>query len=214
MASGELIGSALALIIYFSIYGVVHSWLASASVKEWARRVFGPIADRWYRLSYNIFAIVTLLPMFAMIGLLPDQTLYVVPSPWRWLMVGGQVLAALMALISLLQTGLFHFIGLTQLITETPEESGPLNLNGFYAYVRHPLYTFGIIFLWLMPAMTVNMLVTVILFTLYFYFGSIYEERRLLKQFGSAYQAYRQQVPRLIPIPGRRYVPREEQSVG
>ena len=152
--------------------------------------------------------------MFAMIGLLPDQTLYVVPSPWNWLMVGGQLLAVLAALASLVQTGLFHFIGLSQLITERPGESGPLNLGGFYAYMRHPLYSFGIVVLWLMPAMTTNLLVAFSLFTIYFYFGSIYEERRLLNQFGPAYQAYRQQVPRLVPLPGRRYDPTKEQSVG
>lgn len=209
-----IIGSVLVLTLYFVVYSIIHSWLASASVKDWARRVFGPIADRWYRLGYNIFAIITLLPMFAMIGLLPDYTLYVVPSPWRWLMIGGQLLAMLGALISLLQTGLFHFIGLTQLIAERPRESGSLNLGGFYAYVRHPLYTFGIIVLWLMPVMTTNTLTTFILFTLYFYFGSMYEERRLISQFGPAYQTYRQHVPRLIPMPGRRYVPSKEQIAG
>jgi len=213
MANGELTGSVLALIIYFAVYSVVHSWLASASIKVWAQRVFGPIADRWYRLGYNIFAIVTLLPMFAMIGLLPNQTLYVVPSPWSWLMVGGQLLAALAALISLLQTGLFHFIGLTQLVSERPDEGVSLNLSGFYAYVRHPLYTFSIMFLWLAPIVTTTTLTTFILFTLYFYFGSIYEEHRLLNRFGPTYQAYRQQVPRLFPIPGRRYVPQKERSI-
>jgi len=70
------------------------------------------------------------------------------------------------------------------------------------------------VLLWLMPVMTSNMLVAVILFTLYFYFGSIYEVHRLVSQFGPAYQAYRQHVPRLIPIPGRRYDPSKEQSAG
>ena len=210
----EIIYSALALTIYFVIYSVVHSWLASASVKGWAQHLLGPLADRGYRLFYNIFAIVTLLPMFAMMGLLPNQTLYIVPSPWRWLMIGGQLLAGLAALVSLLQTGLFHFIGLTQLVAERPAESGFLNVSGFYAYVRHPLYTFSIIFLWLMPVMTTNMLTTFVLFTLYFYFGSIYEERRLVAQFGPAYETYRQHVPRLIPIPGRRYTPQKKHSTG
>ena len=199
------LASILILTIYFVIYGVVHSWLASASVKEWLSQTFGSTTDRWYRLAYNIFAVVTLLPVLALMAVLPGQTLYVVPSPWRWLMVGGQLLALLAAAISLLQTGIFYFIGLAQLVDENPGRSGALNLGGFYAWVRHPLYTFSIIFLWLTPAMTTNTLTTFILFTLYFYFGSIYEERRLVAEFGEAYQAYRRQVPRLIPNPGRRY---------
>ncbi len=202
----NIISSILALAIFFALYAVLHSWLAGASIKAWARRVFGPSADRWYRLAYNIFAVVSLLPMLAMMGLLPSETLYVVPSPWQGLMVGIQLLALLAAGISLLQTGPFHFLGLTQLMAGNPAGSGPLNLGGFYAWVRHPLYTFAIIFLWLTPAMTTNTLTAYILFTLYFYIGSIYEERRLAAQFGAAYEEYRRQVPRLIPMPGRRYV--------
>ena len=40
----NILGSALALVIYFVIYSIVHSWLASASIKGWVRRVFGPVA--------------------------------------------------------------------------------------------------------------------------------------------------------------------------
>jgi protein-S-isoprenylcysteine O-methyltransferase Ste14 len=53
--------------------------------------------------------------------------------------------------------------------------------------------------------MSVNLLTTYVVFTLYFYFGSIHEEKRLLAEFGVAYRDYQQRVPRLIPLPGRRY---------
>jgi hypothetical protein len=36
---------------------------------------------------------ITSLPTLLMVGLLPDRTLYVIASPWRWLMAGGQVAA-------------------------------------------------------------------------------------------------------------------------
>jgi hypothetical protein len=91
--------------------------------------------DRWYRLAFNALAAITILPIFPMLATLPDRTLYVVPAPWRWLMVGGQGLA----------------------------------LAGMV--------------------------------------GSFHEERRLLAEFGDAYRDYQQQVPRLIPRPGRCYSP-------
>jgi protein-S-isoprenylcysteine O-methyltransferase Ste14 len=47
--------------------------------------------------------------------------------------------------------------------------------------------------------MTTNLLITYLLFTLYFYLGSIFEERRLLAEFGDAYQDYQRRVPRFIP---------------
>ncbi len=194
----SIIGSAFALTIYFTIYGIVHSWLASASVKGWARRMPGLNADRWYRLAYNAFAVVTLLPMLTMMGVLPSQTLYVVSSPGRWVMMAGQFVAVVLAAVSLLQTDAFHFLGLSQVVAKDPTESASLNLGGFYVWVRHPLYTFSLIFIWLTPVMTTNTLTAFILFTLYFYVGSIYEERRMVTEFGQVYEAYRQQIPGMV----------------
>lgn len=191
------------IIVTFSIaYAGVHSLLASQPVKNGLRRMLGPGVERWYRLVYNIFSGITLLPIFPILALLPDQTLYVTPAPWRWLMVLGQLLALLGLGVALLQTNPLHFLGLTQLLTGQSGEPDRLIIHGFYRWVRHPLYLFSLLFLWLTPFMTVNLLVTYILFTLYFYIGSIHEERRLLAEFGPAYQAYCEQVPRLLPWPG------------
>lgn len=191
--------SVLILIVFFTAYAVLHSLLAALPVKNWARRVFGAGVERWYRLVYNILGVITLLPLFPLLAWLPTQTLYIVPAPWRWLMVGGQLLALAGLAVALLQTGLFHFLGLAQLVADRPAESGTLNVGGFYGWVRHPLYFFSLLFLWLTPAMTANLLTVYLLFTLYFYLGSFFEERRLIAEFGSAYQDYQQRVPRLIP---------------
>ncbi|HMR66350.1 MAG TPA: isoprenylcysteine carboxylmethyltransferase family protein [Anaerolineae bacterium] len=206
----DFIISALVLTGYFGLYAVAHTWLASLGVKAWVRRRFGPAAARAYRLAYNVVATVTLLPLLALLALLPQQTLYVVPAPWAWLMVVGQLVAILAAGLTLLQTGALDFLGLAQLFGERAEQNGGLNLGGLYAWVRHPLYTCSLIFLWLSPAMTTNSLVAYLLFTLYFYIGSIYEERRLVVEFGATYRAYQQAVPRLIPRLGRRYMPSSE----
>jgi protein-S-isoprenylcysteine O-methyltransferase Ste14 len=96
--------------------------------------------------------------MLAMMVLLPGKVLYVAPSPWRWLMVAGQLLAVLAVAVSLLQTGAFHFLGISQLFADRPTQNTPLNLRGFYKWVRHPLYTFSLVFLWLSPVMTTNTL--------------------------------------------------------
>jgi len=200
-----MILSIFVLTLFFASYAVVHSLLAGLPVKNWARRIFGPSTDRWYRLFYNIFATITLLPHFLLLALLPDYPLYVVPAPWRWLMVGGQLVGLMGMAIAVIQTNPFHFIGLAQLFAEKPAEQGSLIVTGLYNWVRHPIYTFSLLFIWLTPLMTVNLFVTYLLFTIYFYSGSIYEERRLVAEFGPVYQDYQRRVPRLIPIPGRRY---------
>ena len=189
----------LVLALFFSAYALIHSLLASFPVKGWARRAFGDGADRWYRVAYNIFAVVTLLPLFPLLAVLPDQTLYVVPAPWRWLMIGGQAYAVAGLVRALRQTGISHFLGLSQLAAAQPAETGPLQVSGFYRCVRHPLYSFGLLFIWLTPAMTVNLLTVNVAMSIYLYIGSIHEEHRLRLEFGAAYEDYQRRVPRLIP---------------
>jgi protein-S-isoprenylcysteine O-methyltransferase Ste14 len=67
--------------------------------------------------------------------------------------------------------------------------------------VRHPLYTAGLIFIWLIPIMSSNLLALNVGITLYLYIGSIFEERKLLAEWGDEYRTYQRKVPRLIPLP-------------
>jgi protein-S-isoprenylcysteine O-methyltransferase Ste14 len=192
--------SSLIITIFFIVYAVVHSLLASFMVKNWGRRIFGPGVERWYRLVYNILAVLTLLPLGPMLAVLPAQTLYLAPAPWHWLMLAGQLLALSGLGLAFLHTGPWHFLGLAQLLGQQSNQSGELSRRGCYGWMRHPLYTFSMLFLWLSPIMTTNLLTVNLIFTLYFYIGSIFEERRLLAEFGPVYREYQQQVSRFIPM--------------
>lgn len=191
--------SILLILLYFTIYGLLHSVTAATWFKSRLRRWFGPLYDRGYRLVYNFFAVVSILPLFWMLAVLPDRAVYAVPSPWAWGMMAGQAAALVGAGITLLQTNLWHFAGLAQILAQDPTATGALSVRGAYAWVRHPLYSFSLLFLWLTPSMTVNLLVTYAIFTAYFYLGSIHEERRLVREYGEGYVRYQRQAPRLIP---------------
>ena len=209
-----MLSSALILTIYLTIWAGVHSLLASLPVKAWARRVLGPKAvDRWYRLVYTLFSFVSGAPILLLLAVLPDRVLYAVPPPWRWGMVGIQILALAGLAGAVLQTGALRFVGLTQPFERKPAEGGPLQVRGFYCYVRHPIYAFSLLLLWFTPAMTVNLLTCYLLASLYFYLGSLHEEHRLLAEFGDAYRDYQQRVPQLIPRRGRCYPPPEQEVV-
>lgn len=187
----------LLLLLYLLLYAGLHSLLAARAVKEWGRAHL-PGFDRWYRLFYNAVAVVTLLPLPWLLGL-PDRILYAVPAPWSWLLWAGQALSAVALLLAVLQANPAYFVGLAQLAGDGEERGDRLVVNGLYRYVRHPLYLFSILFLWLSPVMTLNRLVVYGLATLYFYVGSVHEERRLAQTFGQPYRAYQQKVPRLWP---------------
>ena len=65
--------------------------------------------------------------------------------------------------------------------------------------MRHPLYTFGLLIIWLTPVMTYNMLILYFVLTLYIIIGAYFEEQKLLREFGQAYATYQSNTPMLIP---------------
>ncbi len=203
--------SALILSACFIAWAGIHSLLASPRVKGWARRVFGTGVDRWYRIVYVLFALVSFSPILLFFVILPDRILYLVPVPWRWLMVLGQAGGAVGAAAAILQTDALRFVGLIQALDGQQEEKdSSLRVRGLYCYVRHPGYFFSLIVIWLTPVMTLNLLVLYMLFTLYFYVGSIHEESRMVAEFGAAYEEYQRHVPRLVPRLRWRYPDRSD----
>jgi protein-S-isoprenylcysteine O-methyltransferase Ste14 len=196
----------VAFFVVFVIWAVFHSITAAADVKSIIRDRIGTRAyDGVYRLSYNLFATLTFAPvLFISWQLLPQQILWQIPSPFHWLAIGVQVIGLAGLAIALWQTDVWEFIGLRQFRRYLREETGsppqPLIVKGTYALVRHPIYFFSLLALWFNPVMSAAGLIFNLAATVYFWVGSIYEERRLEKHFGEAYVAYRQRVPRLLPI--------------
>lgn len=196
--------NALIIIAALAAWGAFHSFTASLSAKAWAQQRLNPsLTNPFYRLVFNLVSVFTFLPVLALVVLLPSPTLYSFPA---WLLVVTiplQLVAALAAVVVLWQVDLLHFLGLRQLGNTAPASTTPPQLytQGAYAWVRHPLYFFSLIFLWLAPVLTLNLLAFNLASTLYFYIGSIFEERKLVAEFGEAYRQHQRQVPRLLPLP-------------
>jgi protein-S-isoprenylcysteine O-methyltransferase Ste14 len=188
------------LIVAIAAWGVVHSWLASVGVKAFIRGRLGDGAGRAYRIVYNVFSVVSFAPILILVRILPDRPLYSVPSPWQYLMLAGQALAVILLIVALLQTDTVSFVGLRQIVEG--EKPSQLVTSGFYRWVRHPLYLFGLLILWLTPKMTLNMLVAYLSLTAYLLIGALFEERKLTREFGAAYAEYKRRTPMLIPMPG------------
>jgi protein-S-isoprenylcysteine O-methyltransferase Ste14 len=104
------------------------------------------------------------------------------------------------------KTDFLYFIGVRQVIRhkkgEPESDDETLIRDGIYGRVRHPLYLGSILVLWGEPYLVSarNGLIIVILSTLYFYLGSMLEERRMVRQFGDEYRRYQREVPRLFPF--------------
>jgi len=168
--------------------------------KVLARKLFGSRADRWYRLAYNVFAGISFLPILWLVAVLPDQKLYLVPFPWVILTSLGQIVGVIIIVLGIWQADAWSFIGIRQVRTPTSQVEKPkLIISGSYRWVRHPLYTGSLLFIWLTPLMTANSLALIIALSIYLVIGPKFEERRLLHEFGEDYAAYQKQVPMIIP---------------
>lgn len=196
------ISSPLYILLAFVLYGLLHSITAALWFKALIYKSLGQWVERYYRFLYSVFSTLGILPIFALPMLLPDTALWKIPAPWVYLTGTLQLLALLALSYSVLQAGAMTFVGIPQALgMEDAQET--LNINGLYRFMRHPLYTFSLIFIWLTPTMTLNWLSLYVAFTLYFIIGSIFEERKLVTQFGQAYIDYQQTTGMFFPNPFR-----------
>ena len=79
----------------------------------------------------------------------------------------------------------------------------PFACQGMLQYVRHPWYSSGLPILWTIGPITDASLPSRIVLSLYLVVGTLLEERKLVRELGSPYRQYQQQVPMLIPWKGR-----------
>jgi protein-S-isoprenylcysteine O-methyltransferase Ste14 len=129
----------------------------------------------------------------------PAHQLRQIPAPWLYMTSTLQVFALVGIFLSFRQIDMLAFVGLRQLVNPEAERESELVNKGLYRFVRHPLYFFSMIILWLFPRMTDVGLAFVIASTLYFPLGTIPEEQKLLKIYGDQYRRYQGEVPRIIP---------------
>lgn len=189
----------------FAAFAVVHSLLAGAKPKERLKSILeARFVEGWYRLAYNVFSVVGIIPVLLLLVLLPDGLLYQLESPWSIILRGLQVLGLIGLVGALFVTNVGQFAGLSQAIAylngdPLPLPVSPLQKVGMYRYVRHPLYFFSLLFVWANPTLSINGLWFNVSVTIYIVIGSLVEERRLLRIYGDVYREYRAHVSWLIP---------------
>jgi protein-S-isoprenylcysteine O-methyltransferase Ste14 len=74
-----------------------------------------------------------------------------------------------------------------------------------YKIVRHPIYLGWLLIFWGAPTMTAGHLLFAAGMSGYILLAMRFEERDLVEHIGEPYRRYRQQVPALVPQPGRRF---------
>lgn len=186
----------LNFILYFLIFAIIHSALATDYIKNKSQRLLGE-RYRFYRMIYTLISIPVLAPAFLVWIKYSGSTplVYSIPQ-WAYpLIILARVLAMAIFAYASYQTDILGFAGL-----KPTHEKTILITNGAYGIVRHPLYASGILFLITKMEMSQLDLIAVLLVSIYLIIGAYIEERRLLSVFGDEYPKYRQQVSMFIPV--------------
>ena len=181
-------------VLYFLLFAVVHSFLATDFIKNKAEK---QLKFRYYRIIYNMLSIITFAPVFLL------WITYSASSPQVYSISGW--IYPFIILIRIVAIGLFIYAGMQIDILEfigLRQNKGKSELikKGAYGIVRHPLYTGGIIILFTKLKMNLLDLVAILIISIYCIVGAYIEERRLLAAFGEDYRKYQKKVSMFVPV--------------
>jgi hypothetical protein len=177
--------------ILWTGYGIIHSLLASEAVKK----IF---FTKYYRLIYNMLAIILLLPILYF-QLTADSKRLMEDSIFNQLLGGIMMSSGIfMMYTSMKGYASREFLGLD---FDKKEEPFLLKTDGLSAFIRHPLYTGTLLLFWGLFGFfaTETYMTTAIFITLYVRIGIYFEEKKLVNVYGKQYEEYRKNVPMLIP---------------
>lgn len=186
-------------LLLLGAFAVQHSVMARQGFKAWWTKIVPKPVER---STYTLIS--SLLLLF----------LYWQWRPLTWVVWNFTGLAALFlqilfwlgwatVLISTFMTSHFDLFGLKQTFfywQGKPYPPSPFRKVGLYKMVRHPIMLGFIIAFWASPQMTTGHLLFSVMTTAYILIGIAFEERDLKKFHAGDYEAYRKEVPALIPF--------------
>lgn len=191
----------LTLAACWSAWCIAHSALIDARVTRYLRQRLGG-GFRFHRLAFNVFSLAALAPVLFYTWELRGEVL------WRWdgwlrlVQAGLGGGSALLFYLGARRYDLLQFIGLRQICSGRAGKgltaSGGVDDSAILGAVRHPWYAAGIIVVWV-RALTAADLIASAIITAYMIVGCVLEERKLVREFGTEYEAYQRRVPMLVP---------------
>lgn len=192
----------LIVVLMWAGYGVIHSLLISSQFSKWAAQVMGRYYA-FYRLAYNLFSMILFIVLLYYTNTLDTELVIKFLPPWTILQQVMLISSGFVIVWAFLSYDFLEFIGIRQILEFWEKEDftypKTITKKGLLGIVRHPMYLATIVFMWSLNSTWADILVHFVL-TIYILIGIRLEERKLVKQLGSAYIEYQKDVPSLIPF--------------
>ena len=190
----------LLLFFYWLTWCIVHSVLALPSVKLGIENFMGKYY-RFYRLTYTLFAFITLGWLVWFHFNLPTELLWQ-KKLIRYIFAIPLGFFGLVIMAICIKKYFYELSGIQALDKPVAEEKFTLQQQGLHKLVRHPLYLGTLMLVWgiFFYFPTVNNLIACAVMSVYVMIGIRLEEVKLVAEFGEEYINYRKKVPMLIPF--------------
>ncbi len=187
----------ICLIIFWMLFGLFHSLFAASRFKNKMQLILKQ-HYKFYRPLYSLFSAITLT--------LVVWYHFHISSSFIWKSSLAEiyiaVVLAIAGLVVMYISGSKYFLQITGIdVFIKRSSSNTLQQKGLHKFVRHPLYSGTLLFVWALffwhPFL--NNLISCICITLYVRTGIYFEERKLVNDFGDTYKKYKAKTPMLIP---------------
>jgi protein-S-isoprenylcysteine O-methyltransferase Ste14 len=197
-------------VILWAVFGFQHSLLARPSTKILVNKIFGyTFETHFYPILYFISQCIVFLVIYDIIRYLkPTVIIFEISNEWIHFIFWFNRIANLFLIITVFHFDIGKFTGISQIIKffsrsqkkEKQVNQTTLNSQYLYKYIRHPMYL-GILLVFVSSTTIYTDLffVSLISIVVYIEIGSHFEEKSLIKKFGSKYVDYQQKTKRYIP---------------
>ncbi len=185
------------LVLLWIIFCVLHSLFAN---ERWKKKMQVVLKKnyKFYRIAYSFFALITL-------AIVVTYNF----SMQSFLLWNVNIIEQVIAVVCMLSCGTIMFLFTRKFffdlsgadVFQKKQSSRELIKTNLYKYVRHPLYSATLGFIWsiFLYSPLLSNLISCICITAYTIAGIYIEEKKLVYEFGDNYISYRSQTPMLIP---------------
>ncbi len=193
---GSLFSSILIDIGLVALFAIQHTIMADPTFKAWITRFIPAYYERPLYVALSTIALAFLMWQWRSI----DIVVWQVDALWaQWIIWGLFVAGWCILFLATFLIDHWHLFGLKQVLGRDYDGIIRFVTPSLYKLVRHPMMTGYFIAVWAIPTMTVGHLVFAASMTAYLLVGIRFEEKKLVQELGSRYQAYQQNVPALLP---------------
>lgn len=181
----------------------MHSLLIHTPVADHLKQNI-PGIRRYYRLLYNGFSLLTLLPLALFTRMVAGDVVFQWQGTAQIIRIAMILLACYLFRAGAKAYDFKLFVGIRQYQTEADHvllsKSDEFTESGVFGLVRHPWYLGSLLIIWSLPASYPKPLfLTACILSLYLVVGTLLEERKLLAYHGEKYRQYTQRVSMFFP---------------